>query len=94
VIPFMDGSTVVDRGLFEQLRGVAEKNDIPWQTKEFVAGGTDASAIQRTKNGVRVCIVSAPVRYLHAPASVCCIKDFENIYKLVRLFVEDLAAQC
>jgi len=94
VIPFMDGSTVVDRGLFEQLRDLAEKNEVPWQTKEYVAGGTDAQVIQRTRDGARVCVVSAPVRYLHAPASVGCVKDFENIYKLVGLFVENLAAQC
>ena len=65
VIPYMDGGTVYDRGLFELLRTLAQENDIPWQTKEYLSGGTDAAAIQRSKAGVRVGAISAAVRYLH-----------------------------
>ena len=92
VIPFMDGGAVTDRTLFEQMRRVARENDIPWQTKHYVAGATDSSAIQRTKAGVRVLTVSAPIRYLHAPASVGCVKDFENMLQLLRCFIADTAA--
>jgi len=91
VIPFMDGGTVYDRSLFELLRDLAEKNNIPWQTKHFISGGTDASAIQRTKEGVRVAAVSAAVRYLHAPSSVASVKDFEHIYELAKTFMNALA---
>ena len=83
VIPFMDGGTIYDRGLFEQLRALAETNGIEWQTKHYVAGGTDARAVQRTKSGVRVAGMAAAVRYLHAPSSVGCIKDFESDRKSV-----------
>jgi len=92
VIPFMDGGTIADRALFEQMRRVAEENNIPWQTKHYVAGATDARAIQQTKDGVRVTGVSAPIRYLHAPASVGCINDFENMLKLLGCFISDVAA--
>ena len=92
VVPFMDAGVVVDRGLFEQMRRVAAENHIPWQTKHMVTGGTDAMAIQPARAGVRVVGVSAPVRYLHTPASVGCIKDFENMLKLLRCFIEDTAA--
>ena len=91
VISYMDGGTIYDRGLFETLRRLAEENEIPWQTKEYIAGGNDARTIQRTKAGVRVAAVSAAVRYLHAPASVGSVADFENMLKLTRLFVADLA---
>lgn len=94
VIPFMDGGSIYDRALFEQLRDLAESNDIPWQTKHYISGGTDAGAIQRTKSGVRVCAISAAVRYLHAPASVASIKDFESMLKLAELFIGSIAAQC
>ena len=70
VVPYMDGGTVYDRELFELLRTLAERGHIPWQTKEFLSGGTDASAIQRTKEGVRVAAISAAVRYLHPPVSL------------------------
>lgn len=93
VISFMDGSTIYDRRLFETLRRLAEENGIPWQTKEYIAGGNDSRTIQRTKAGVRVAAMSAAVRYLHAPASVGCVADFEQMLKLTRLFLAEMAEQ-
>ncbi len=91
VISYMDGATIYDRELFETLRRLSEENGIPWQTKEYIAGGNDARTIQRTKAGVRVAALSAAVRYLHAPASVGSIADFENMLKLTRLFLAEMA---
>ena len=42
VISYMDGATIYDRELFETLRRLSEENGIPWQTKEYIAGGNDA----------------------------------------------------
>ena len=93
VVPFMDGGTIYARGLFETLRKLAVDNHIPWQTKHYVAGGTDARAVQRTKEGVRTAGMAAAVRYLHAPSSVGCIKDFEDMLALTRLLVAQLARE-
>ena len=93
VISYMDGSTIYDRELFETLRRLSEENGIPWQTKEYIAGGNDARTIQRTKAGVRVAALSAATRYLHAPASVGSVADFENMLKLTRLFLKEMAQQ-
>jgi len=91
VVSYMDGGTIYDRGLFETLRRLAEENGIPWQTKEYIAGGNDARAVQRSRAGVRAAAVSAAVRYLHAPASVGSMADFENILKLTKLFLAEVA---
>ena len=88
VIPYMDGGTVYDRGLFLQLRSLAEDNGIPWQTKEYISGGTDAGAIQRSRDGVRVAAVSAAVRYLHTPSSVASLADLDQILRLAELFID------
>lgn len=93
VISYMDGGTIYDRGLFEDFRRLAQEHDIPWQTKEYIAGGNDARTIQRTKSGVRVAAMSAATRYLHAPSSVASVADFENMLKLTRLFLADRAEQ-
>ena len=85
VISYMDGGTIYDRELFETLRSLAEERNIPWQTKEYIAGGNDARTIQRSKAGVRVAALSAAVRYLHAPASVGSLADFEDMLALTRL---------
>ncbi len=91
VISYMDGGTIYDWKLFETLRRLAEENGVPWQTKEYIAGGNDARTIQRSRAGVRAAAVSAAVRYLHAPASVGSIVDFENTLKLTRLFLTEIA---
>ena len=91
VVPFMDGGSVADRRLYELMRELAEQDGIPWQTKHYLAGGNDAAAIQRTKAGVRTVVMSAAVRYLHAPASVACIQDLDDMLKLARLFLKAVA---
>ena len=94
VLSWMDGGSIYDRGLFELLRDLADRNGLPWQMKHYLAGGTDASAIQRTKSGVRVAGISAAVRYLHAPSSVANISDMEHMLTLARLFVGAVAESC
>ena len=91
VLSWMDGGTIYDRELFELLRELAEKNGLPWQMKHYLSGGTDAKAVQRTKAGVRVAGISAAVRYLHAPSSVCNISDTKQMLALARLFIQALA---
>lgn len=93
VVSYMDSGTIYDRGLFDTLRQLAESQHIPWQTKEYIAGGNDARTIQRTKTGVRVAAMSAAVRYLHAPASVGSMADFDNMLTLSRLFLDEMAQQ-
>ena len=87
VIGFMDAGTIYDRGLFEQIRDIAIKKNIPWQIKGRIAGGTDASAIQRSREGVRVASISAPIRNIHSPNTVADLRDIENAYELAKAFV-------
>ncbi len=91
VVPFMDGGTIYDRALFEQLRHLAQRHNIPWQTKHRIAGGTDASAIQKSRAGVRVIGISAPVRYLHTTQSLVSLADVESMYRLTRAFLQETA---
>ena len=62
--------------------------------KEYIAGGNDARTIQRSKAGVRVAALSAAVRYLHAPASVGSLSDFEDMLKLTRAFWSTRPKSC
>ena len=94
MIPFMDGGTIYDRELYRLLTRLCEDQDIPWQTKEYISGGTDARTIQRTKTGVRVAAVSAAVRYLHSPASVAATSDFDHMLRLTEEFIKAIAATC
>ena len=91
VLGFMDSGTIYDRGLFESLRSLAEEDRIPWQIKGRIAGGTDAAAIQRSREGVRVANISAPVRSIHCPNSVARISDMKQGLRLAELFIGAVA---
>ena len=91
VIPFMDGGTIYNHELWRFVTGIAEKNGIPWQTKERIAGGTDASAIQRRESGAKVITMSAPLRNIHSPASVGKLEDLRNMPVLGMKVLEELA---
>ncbi|MGM9539052.1 MAG: M42 family metallopeptidase [Candidatus Onthomonas sp.] len=93
VLPYMDGATIYDRELFLLLRRLAEEHQIPWQTKEYLSGGTDGRAIQRSRSGVRVAGLAAAVRYLHAPSSVASVTDYEAMIQLARLFIDAVARE-
>ncbi len=87
VIPFMDKGTIYDRELYAQVTKLAEDNGIAWQTKQMVAGGTDASVIQRSQSGTKVVGIAAAIRNIHSPSCVGNIGDFEALFKLARLFI-------
>ncbi len=90
VIPFMDRGTIYDRELFKTLTRLAEENEIPWQTKSKIAGGTDGSAMQRSGAGAAVAAVSVPLRNIHSPACVAKISECEDQLRLARLFLAEM----
>lgn len=91
VIPFMDRGTIYPRSMLDIAHTAADRLGIVWQTKELVAGGTDASAVQRSCGGVRVLTMSAPLRSIHSPASVGKISDFIRMPELCLAILEELS---
>ncbi len=83
---------VIDARIFESLKQIAKKNDIPYQIKRRTAGGTDAARIARTFSGIPAGVVAVPARYIHSPISLISKMDFENTFKLVKAFVESEVA--
>lgn len=93
VIPFMDRATIYHQQMFEMLRHLAEQNDIPWQTKHRVAGGTDAGRIHLSRDGVVTGALAVPVRYIHSPVSVAALDDMNSMLELSRRFLEYLGEE-
>jgi endoglucanase len=90
VLPFMDGGAIYNKEIHGILTGLADKNNISWQTKTYIAGATDAAAFQTSRTGIKTAGIAAPIRNLHSPACVGKSSDMEAVYKLVRLFLESL----
>ena len=91
VLSHMDAGTIYDKEIFELLQDLAEENHIPWQVKGYISEKTDASAIQRSKTGVRAGRISIAVRYLHSPSSVVSLRDIEGAEALVVHFIQAVA---
>ena len=72
------------------LRNACEARGIPWQTKQMIAGGTDAGLIHKSIDGVRAVGVAAPLRYIHSPSSVGAESDIIAVYRTAQAFLEEI----
>ena len=91
------GGPVIARGpninplVFERLVAAAEKEGIPYQIEaEPSVTGTDARAIQVARGGIPCGLVSVPLRYMHTPTEVVCLKDLQATVDLLVRFALDL----
>jgi len=82
----IDNLTIADKRLLKFLYSLGDKHEIPYQRN--IGGGTDASALQRTKGGAIATTIGAPVRYMHSTVQLCHIDDIEATIELLRVFLE------
>jgi putative aminopeptidase FrvX len=85
-IYLMDNLTIGDRRLVSFLCDMCEREGIPYQRN--IGGGTDASAMQRSRIGTIATTVGAPVRYMHSTVQLCHLDDIEATIRLLAAFVE------
>jgi len=78
-----NSSTIDDPRLVRFLEETAIREKIPYQFRQPGGGGTDAGAIQQTREGVPVVSVSVPHRYTHSPISVSRVSDWKNTLNLL-----------
>jgi len=85
-IYIMDRLTIGDRRLVRFLFDLCEKHDIRYQRN--IGGGTDASALQRSRTGTLCTTVGAPVRYMHSTVQLAHTDDIEATIELLKTFAE------
>jgi endoglucanase len=65
--------------LHDLLVAAAEKKRLPWQPEAIArATGTDANAMQISRQGVAAGLVSVPNRYMHTAIEMISLADLEN----------------
>jgi endoglucanase len=55
-----------------------------------VSSGTDAVGVQVSAAGIPCMVVSIPVRYMHTPVEVVCIRDIQRTGRLLADFIASL----
>lgn len=77
--------------LFKRLKQIAEEYDIPYQLNpEPSSTGTDAWAMQITREGIPTAVVSIPLRYMHTTVETVCFEDVKKAGRLLSIFISSL----
>ncbi|MBE5815103.1 MAG: M42 family metallopeptidase [Clostridiales bacterium] len=82
-IKVMDRGSISNPELFSDLLAAGKAAGVPTQREVLPFGGTDASAIQLSRGGVKVCTVSIPCRYVHSACEVIDLRDVDAAKKLL-----------
>ncbi len=85
-----DRGTLSDPRLIRHFTAAAEEAGIPFQFRQAGGGGTDAAAIHKVRGGVPSISVSVPGRYLHTPASIVRVSDWQGCLQLVHAAISDM----
>ena len=88
VISRADRSVICDQTLVSILEDTAKRNNIPYQIKKPMVGGTDAGPLHLSREGCRAAVVQVPARYIHSPVSIASEKDIDEELQLLRLSIE------
>jgi putative aminopeptidase FrvX len=78
-----DRGTLYDQRLVKHFMQVAAADGIPYQFRQPGGGGTDAGAIHKERTGIPSLSVSAPCRYIHTPAAILRLDDWQNLLHLL-----------
>jgi putative aminopeptidase FrvX len=89
----VDRATISDPRLIRHLVDTAGQLGIPYQFRQAGGGGTDAGAIHRTRTGIPSVSISVPARYLHTPAAIARLSDWENTLALVHAALSRLTPE-
>jgi putative aminopeptidase FrvX len=83
-LTLVDKSLISDKRLVRLMSATARENDIPLQVKQPLIGATDAGRLQLSRQGVPSLVLSVPTRYIHSPASVLSLHDYELTRQLMQ----------
>lgn len=78
-----DRGTLYDQRLVNHMVQTAAAEGIPYQLRQPGGGGTDAGAIHKERSGIPSISVSAPGRYIHTPAAIVRLEDWQNLLHLL-----------
>lgn len=86
--PVLATGPALDRELLKKIKKTAQDLKISYQIEPIPRQtGTDADSITLVRQGIRTMLVEVPIRYMHSPVEVVCLKDIEKTVRLLREFL-------
>lgn len=81
-------SPCLDKGITNKLIDTAKEQGIPYQLEAMGAhSGTNADMIAVTKEGVRTCTLSIPLRNMHTDTELLDLKDLDSVCDLLCAYI-------
>ncbi|NTU51487.1 MAG: family 20 glycosylhydrolase, partial [Candidatus Aminicenantes bacterium] len=78
-------------GVVKRLREVADALEIPYVTEALPGqSGTDAWAVQVTREGIPTALLSIPIRYMHTAVETVVLADIDRTARLLAAFISRL----
>jgi putative aminopeptidase FrvX len=87
-IKIMDGVSISNPKLVQELRRLAKRKKIKHQLEILPRGGTDAGAMQRVTGHCAVATISVPLRYVHSTVESVHRKDLEGAVGLLSAYLQ------
>ena len=82
--PILHRGANINLPLADIMEAAADAHNIPYQLSgDGGIMGTDAGAIQVTRNGCAAALLSVPNRYMHSPIEMVSLQDVENSAELL-----------
>jgi len=89
MIRFYDPSCIMHQGIKRFVEETAKEHNIKFQYYKS-GGGTDAAKVQLSEDGVVVCTIGMPSRYIHSSTSMIHTDDYEAVKAVILAMLEKL----
>jgi putative aminopeptidase FrvX len=89
MIRFYDPRCIMHQGMRIFVEETAKKHHIKYQYYKS-AGGTDAAQVQLSGDGVLVCTIGMPSRYIHSTTSMIHLEDYEAVKAIILAMLKEL----
>ena len=89
MVRFYDPRALLHQGMKKFIEETAEKNNIKFQYYKSL-GGTDAAAVQLSREGVLVCTIGMPARYIHSTASIIHKDDYLAVKNVILAMLKEI----
>jgi len=89
MIRFYDPRCIMHQGMKKFVEDTAKKNGIKFQYYKSL-GSTDAAQVQLSEDGVLVCTIGMPARYIHSTTSMIHLDDYESVKAVLLAMLQEL----
>jgi putative aminopeptidase FrvX len=89
MVRFYDPRAILHQGMKKFIEETAESNNIKFQYYKSL-GGTDAAAVQLSREGVLVCTIGMPSRYIHSTTSIIHKDDYIAVKNVILAMLKQI----